>query len=145
MNIRLADLLKDTQNRVAFGFLIGGAFLLLCSFLDPEWKGFFSFVASMIKNPSEMAPASAMVLGSILTVGAVVFGSPFFLPWLHASRPLRIVLRFLASAPPLIMIFLSIQFGGFDEPIILFLIFSPLCTAIGLFTLKPAAHELPES
>ena len=145
MNIRLADLLKDTQNRVAFGLLIVGALLLLCSFQDSGWDGFFEYVAGMIKDPASIQPPGAMVVGSVLTVGAVVFGSPFFLPWLHASRPLRIVFRFLASAPPLIMIFLTIQFGGFDEPIILFLIFSPLCTAIGLFTLKPAAHELPES
>ena len=129
--------LATSRGKAALAFLIGGAVGFIAIFLDEEGRSIVPYIGMLIQNPKRIDVDDAIVISTLLTLGAVAVASPMLLKWLPVSRMMRMMLRVFSGLPASVFLYLCVKHSATNDPILLLLIISPALTFIGLLLVKP--------
>ncbi|MBK1828669.1 hypothetical protein [Haloferula rosea] len=133
-----SPVLASSRQRIGLAFLIGGAVSFLCIFLSEDGRNVFHFIRSAIRDPIGYLDAeSSIVLSTFLTLSAVALASPCLIKWLPSSLLMRVILRVFSGLTASVFLYFCAEYGMEGEPVLIFLVLSPLLTFSGLLIVKP--------
>ena len=133
-----SPVLASARQRIGLAFLIGGAVSFLCIFLSEEGRSIFRFIHYAIRDPIGFLDIEgSIVLSSVLTLSAVALASPCLIKWLPSSLLMRVILRVFSGLTASVFLYFCAEYGIKGEPVLIFLVLSPLLTFIGLLIVKP--------